>query len=215
MKDIVLYLFLLGGLLCIDRPAWAGHNWEYWSHYEAGKSLNEVLDFKLKPELRFKEDFSTYYYSHVDIGLDWKVNDWFILSPYYRYINEEKKGGWTVEHRPHLNATFKWKTIGLNFSDRNRLEYRIKEDKEFFRYTNKLTVKTAKFTTFEIQPYIAEEPFYDFDINEFNKNRVYGGVDIKIIKDLKVGICYMFESNKKQDKWGNVNILKTELKCSF
>jgi len=58
----------------------------------------------------------------------------------------------------------------------------------FLRYRNKLTVKLPKVTKFEIQPYIAEEHFYDFGVDELNKNRVYAGVDFKIVENLKVGI---------------------------
>jgi hypothetical protein len=210
-----LITLLLGGLFGVNKSAWAGNRWEYWSHCEAVVSVNDNLDFKVKPESRYNDDFSTHYYTHIDIGLDWKVKDWFILSPYYRHVNEKKEGDWKVEYRPHLNATFEWKLLGLSFGDRNRLEYCAKEDKGFFRYRNKLTVKLPKFTRLEIQPYVAEEPFYDFDENEMNKNRAYAGVDFKAVKNLKAGLHYIFESRKKSGKWTDANVLGTTLEYSF
>ena len=211
---LLLVVLLLVGLFSINNQALAGNDWEYWSHYEVGGSINDNLDFKVKAELRYNDDFSNHYYNHIDFGLDWKLKDWFILSPYYLQVNEKNTNDWKIEYRPHLNATFKWKILGLSFSDRNRLEYRIKEDKKKFRYRNKLTVKLPKFTQFEIQLYIAEEPFYDFDVNELNKNRVYAGVDFKVVKYLNAGIYYIFESRKKE-AWTNVNVLGTTLKYSF
>jgi len=215
MKKIVLVTLILVGLFSINKSAWAGNDWEYWSHYEVVSSICNNLDFKVKPELRYNNDFKNYYYIHLDIGLDWKVKDWFILSPYYQHVNEKKKGDWEVEYRPHLSATFKWKLFGLNFSDRNRLEYRIKEDKDFFRYRNKLMVELPKFTQFRIQSYVAEELFYDFAANELNKNRIYAGLNFKVVKNINAGIYYIFESRKKKAEWSDVNVLGSALKYSF
>ncbi len=215
MKKVMIVAISIVGLSNVYKSAWAENDWEYWSHYEVGGSINEDLDFRVKPELRYDDNFSNHYYTHFDIGLDWKVKDWFILSPYYRHVNEKKKGDWKVEYRPHLNAIFKWKLLGLSFDDRNRLEYRIKEDKEFFRYINKLTVKLPKVTQLKIQPYIAEEPFYDFDANELNKNRVYAGVNFKVVKNLKGGLYYILESRKSKEDWTNVGILASSLSYSF
>jgi len=212
---IFLLVFLVIGPFSINNPAGAGNDWEYWSHYEVVDSISDNLDFKVKPEFRFNNNLSNHYYTHIDIGLDWKVNDWFILSPYYRHVNEKKENDWKVEYRPHLSATFKWKHFGLNFNDRNQLEYRIKEDKKFFRYGNKLTVNLPKFTRFNLQSYFSEEFFYDFDANELNKNRVYAGVNFKIIKNLTGDFYYIFESRKKTDDWLDVNVLGTALKYNF
>lgn len=216
MKKIMLVALLLVGLFSVNKPAWAGNNWEYWSHYEVVGSINDNLDFKVKPEVRYNDNFSNHYYTHFDVGLDWKVKDWFILSPYYRHVNEKKNNDWKVEYRPHLNAIFKWKLLkALSFSDRNRLEHCIKEDKDVFRYRNKLTVKLPKFTRFKVQPYVAEEFYYDFDANELNKNRVYAGIDFKIVKNLKAGLYYILGSCKKEGDWIDNNILGTALKYNF
>lgn len=213
-KNVVITLLLVG-LFSMNQSARAGNGWEYWSHYEVAGSINDNLDFRIKPEFRYNGDSGNHYYTYFDVGLDWKIKDWFILGPYYRHVNEKKKEDWKVEYRPHLNATFKWELLGLSFSDRNRLEYRIKEDKSFFRYRNKLMANLPKFTQFKIQPYIAEEPFYDFDANEVNKNRLYAGFDFNIAKKLKAGVYYIFESRKEKDGWTNVNVLGVDLSCNF
>jgi len=214
-KKNILAASLLICLFIINKSTLAETDWEYWNHYEIAGSINDKLDFKVKPAFRHKDDFNNHYYTHFDIGLDWKVNDWFVLSQYYCHVNEKKKGNWKVEYRPHLNITFKWKFLGLSFSERNKLEYRIKEDKEFFRYRNKLTVKLPKFTQSMFQVYISEELFYDFDANELNKNRVYTDMDFKVINNLKAGLYYILESRKKKDEWINVNVLGTVLRYSF
>ena len=206
---------LLVSLFSTNKPAQAGNDWEFWSHYEVVSSVNDDLDFRVKPELRYNNDFSDHYYTHVDVGLDWKIKDWFILSPYYRHVEEKKSKDWTVEHRPHLSGTFKWELLGLSFCDRNMLEYRIKEDKESFRYRNKLTLSLPKVTRFGIRPYVTGEPFYDFDVGQFNKNRLYAGLAFKIAKNLKVGVYYILESRKKSSSWTNVNVLGVCLQYRF
>lgn len=215
MKKIMLATLLLVGLFSINKSALAGNDWEYWSSFEVTGAIDDQLDLKVKLEPRYNDDCSDHYFTSIEIGIDWKIVDWFILSPFYQHVDEKKNGDWQVEHRPHLDATFKWKLLGLSFSDRNRLEYRIKENDEFFRYRNKLTVKLPKFTQLQIQPSLAEEPFYDFDENKLNKNRIYAGLDIRIIEHLGAGVYYIFESRKKDDIWTNVNILRTTLKYSF
>lgn len=214
-RRMLLLVFLVVGLFSMNNMARAGNDWEYWSHYEVIGSIRDNLDFKVRPALRYNNDFSKHYYAHIDIGLDWKVKDWFVLGPYYRQVKEKKSGDWKTENRPYLSATFKWKLCVLNFSDRNQLEYRIKEDKEFFRYVNKLTINLPKFTRLKLGPYLAEEPFYDFDAREVNKNRVYTGVNFKIIGNLAGDIYYIFESRKGTDDWLNANVLGTTLKYGF
>jgi hypothetical protein len=214
-KRILILALTPIGITFINNSVSAENDWQYWSQYEVSISVNDNVDLKVKPEFRYKDDFRDYYYSHIEAGLDWKVKDWFIGGAYYRYINEEKNDDWQIENRPHLDATFKWKFSSLSLSDRNMVEYHIKEDKEFFRYRNKLTIKFPKFTSFNIQPYIAEEPFYDFDVDEWNKNRLYGGVDFKIVQNLTGSVYYILESSKSGDDWNEVNVLATKLKYTF
>lgn len=215
MKKFTVFCFTLLLVFRFASIAKADADWEYWSHYKVVGSINDNLDFKVNAGPRYNENFSNHYFTYFEIGVDWKFKDRFILSPYYRHINKKEKSDWKVEYRPNLNAAFKWKLLGLNFTNRNRLEYRIKEDKKFFQYRNKLTVKPPKFTQFKIQPYVAEELFYDFDANELSNNRIYTGVDFKVAKNLKAGIDYMLESRKRKERCTNVNVLETSLKYNF
>jgi len=214
MKKLLMAILLII-VFIINEWVFAENDREYWSHYEIIGSVNNTLDFKLKPELRYNKNFDNHYYTHIEFGFDWKFKDWLVLSPYYRHVNENKNDDWKIEYRPHLNATIKWKFDKISFENRNRLEYRAKEDIEFFRYRNKLTAKMQKYTQFKIQPYLAEEPFYDFDAQELNKNRIYAGVNFKVLDNLKADILYILESRLKDGVWTNVNVLGTTLKYSF
>ena len=213
-RNMVRIFFLnLVSLLVLAQFCRAS-DWEYWSHYEVKVPVRERIDFQVKPEIRFKENMTHLHLGLSDFGLDWKLKDWLIVAPYYRYLQYEKNEEWKIEHRPHLNLTFVWKALTLKFSDRSRLVYRIKEGKNSFRFRNKFTVKFPKLTEFKIQPYLADEIFYDFEVNELNKNRVYVGLSFGLIKNLQGSLYYILQSSKKTD-WENINVLGTTLKYCF
>jgi hypothetical protein len=214
-KKIPSILLVLSGLLVPTQSTRAESNWEYWTGYGFTDSISDNITINVVPELRYQGGFSDHYYTHIDMGLDWKINDWLVLGPYYRHVEEKKDDQWNVEYRPHFNVTLKANLLGLSVSDRNRLEYRIKDDEDFFRYRNKLTLKLQKATLFEVQPYVADEPFYDFDANEIDKNRDYAGFGFTIFNKLKADINYILESRKKADHWVDVNVLALSLRYSF
>lgn len=86
MRLLVVTAFVWAGLALIIPPqAQADNDWECWNTYELSDSVNERLDIKAATELRYNNDMSEHYYTHMEIGLDWKVSDWFVLGPYYRH----------------------------------------------------------------------------------------------------------------------------------
>jgi hypothetical protein len=211
----VLVGLLLIGMLPVSQSAQADSDWEYWTSYGFTDSVSDNVTVNVAQELRYQGGAGGHYYTHVDIGLDWKVSNWLVLGPYYRHVEEKKNDNWKVEYRPHFDATLKGKLFGLDVSNRGMLEYRIKDDNEFFRYRNKLTLKLPKITNLKIQPYVAAEPFYDFDADEINKNRLYAGFDFTIFKKLKVNAHYIFENRKTKGDWRDVNVFGIALKYAF
>lgn len=203
-------------IFCISQTARSESDWEYWTAFGVTESINENVTANFSPELRYRGGAGGHYYTHFDLGLDWKVNDWLVLGQYYRHVEEKKNDDWEIEKRPHFNATVKGKLFGLDISNRGRLEYRIKDsDDKSFRYRNKLTAKLPKMTQFEIQPYVADEPFYDFDTDEFNKNRFYTGFNCRIYRKLKADVYYILESRKRNHHWTETNIFGINFKYPF
>jgi len=70
-------------------------------------------------------------------------------------------------------------------------------------------------TRFEIQPYVADEVFIDLDGDDFNRNRAYAGFSLKIFKNLKGEIFYLWQNSKKSGNWNDINVLGTKIKLSF
>lgn len=193
-------------------------DYQYWNTESISGKINDNLKITLEEEFRFGNNGNTLYYQHSDLGLSYSgIASWLDLGINYRHIFEEKVTNWKQERRPHLNAAVKWKVFDYVFGNRGRLEYRNREGSEdFLRYRNKVSVKLPfKLTKFEIQPFLADEIFYDFDVETLNRNRLYVGFSAKILKSLKLDIFYLWENSDKGDVWQDINVLGTKLKASF
>jgi len=213
--------FLIAVLLAVsfstDSYAFDDGDFQYWNTESASWKFEEGWKIKIEEEFRFADDVSDFYYQHSDIGFSYLAENWLELGANYRHIFEEISGDWKKEYRPHLNATLKADIDGADLSNRSRLEYRNKEDSdESFRYRNKTTLKVpSKMTKYEIQPYLADEIFVDFDAGELNTNRFYVGAAFNIYKKLKGDIYYLWQTKKSSGSWIDYYIVGTKLNLSF
>jgi len=209
----IIFIFLFSNY----SFAYEDGDFQYWSAESVSWKIAKDCKMELEEEFRFGDDMSDFYHYHTDIGATYSgLADWLDVGVNYWLSFEKKNNKWKYENRPHFNATLKYGIYGFDFSTRNRFEYRDKEDESpFWRYRNKFTIKLPKFTKLEIQPYIAEEIFVDFKEEELNSNRVYGGVYLKILENLRGEIYYLWQSSKSNDDWLDTNILGTKIKLSF
>jgi len=212
-------VFIGIAIVVSDAYSWDDGDNQYWNTESASWKLGDNWKASIEEEFRFGDNSSNFYYQHSDLGIVWSgLAEWINLGLNYRHIFEEKNSKWRVENRPHLNATVKWKLFDIDFSNRGRLEIRNREKAEdFLRYRNKFTIKSPfKLTKFKIQPYVADEIFYDFDQETLNKNRFYAGIVFKIFDNLKGDVFYLLErSENSSNKWYDYNVLGTKLKFVF
>ncbi len=193
-------------------------DFQYWNTESASWKLNDNWKMSLEQEFRWGDDAANLYYRHTDLGWSYSgAVDWLTLGINYRHVNEEKSGEWKYENRPHFNAEAKFKLLGLDFSNRGRFEYRNQEDSDnFWRYRNKFGFKLPwEMTKWAIQPYMADEIFYDFDIGQMNGNRLYTGFALKPLNNLSAEIYYLWETKEGASKWTDKHVLGTKLKLSF
>lgn len=195
-------------------------DFQFWNTEAVSWKIADDWKLDFQEELYWGDNASNPYYNHLDIGIIYSgLYDWLDLAFYCRHINEERSGDWKRETRPHLNATVKFDLGDFKASNRGRLEYRDREDADnLWRYRNKLTLKFPwKFTRLAIQPYLAEEAYYDFDAKRLNKSRFYAGIALKLFGDLSGEIYYFLQRSKSSStkKWTDINVLGTKLKLSF
>lgn len=212
----VVFLFLCA--VSAAGYAFDDGDFQYWNTNAVSKKIHDQWKLTGEEEFRWGDNARNPYYNHTDIGIVYSgLARWFDIGFNYRYIREEKNGRWRYENRPHIDATVKWKFFDVSLSNRGRFEYRDREKAEnFWRYTNKFTVKApGKFTLLEIQPYVADEIFYDFDGETLNRNRLYGGMSFLVFKNVNGEVYYLWESTEKSEKWNDIHVLGTKLKIAF
>jgi len=178
---------------------------EYRGRLEVLAPVEKDLNLTVLTEVRSKNDLHTHNESHFDLGLDYTPTRWLAVGPGYRHVTEQVKDIWRVEHRPNLDVTFCWNLWGLGFSNRNRLEYRMLETREFLRYRFRIQAKMqpAGFRWLQVQ--LSDEPFYDFSAGEVNKNRFTAGFDVRVLSTIRLGFNYVVDSTKAGDKWVDLN----------
>lgn len=197
--------------------AFDNHDWQFWTTEAVEYKITDQWNAKMDAQFYFGDDMSDLFYRHADIGISRKVAPWLGIGVNYRFIEQKKNDEWKQESRPHINGTFYWRTGGLRFSDRNRLEYRIREDAhDFWRYRNRLRVGLPlQWSRLNIEPYVSYEVFIDSEQEEVNGNRASVGVGSSFLEHFKLELYYMFQSEKKDVGWTDANILGTNLSLSF
>lgn len=224
MKEIVNRIILMCTIIFISNICFSGSSiafddgdFQYWNSESATWKIDKDWKMRLEEEFKFGDNATDFYYQHSDLGIMYTgIGNWLDLGINYRLIFEEDDRDWDYENRPHYNAILKYKLGDLSFSNRNRFEHRFIEDSaNKWRYRNKATIKLPKMTQLEIQPYIADEIFIDFEKDELDKNRLYGGVSMKIYKNLKGDIFYLWQTTDQGDDWLDYNVLGSKLKLAF
>ncbi|MBM3244755.1 MAG: DUF2490 domain-containing protein [Candidatus Omnitrophica bacterium] len=218
MKAVRLFCFWVGLLFLNTAFAYDNGDFQVW-HTEAQEfKLNQQWKVGTEEEIRFADDASDFYYQHYDLGFVYGLNKYVDLGINYRQVYEKNSSGeFREENRPHINAILRYEFAGFKFDDRNRLEYRNLEHKNAtFRYRNKFSVKAPwKFTKLQIQPYLADEVFINFNSSGFSRNRFYSGFGMNFTKNIKSEIYYLLQSSKTSDRWIDANVLGTKIKVVF
>lgn len=195
-------------------------DFQYWSSANVSLDIDKDWKITFAEEFRLGDDAGHLYYHHSDIGFVYKsLADWIDLGFNYKQVFErtDSEGEWKQENRPHLNITLKGRLFDLGLSSRSRFEYRDRENKkDLWRYRNKVTVKfPLELTSLKLQPYLADEVFINFDEEDFNKNRLYAGLSLKLSKNIKGEVYYLWQTSKSGGDWKDINVLGTGLKFYF
>lgn len=206
-----LFLFLFSSFVYADA------DWAYKSRYSVSFPIIDKWEGSVISESRYNDDMSDHYYSHLDVALSYEYLEWLEIGTNYRYVSRATDDGWRRENRPSINAEVKWSWADFEFSNNNKLEYRIREaNEDIFRYKNKLKIEyPVEWTALKISPYVSEVIFCDFDVGQLNGYRLEAGFSMQLLKNSEFCIAYQFGNDKKSDDWTDTNYLITYLKISF
>ena len=209
---ICLFLFISSSSFAYDNG-----DWQFWNTYNIAGNLSDKWKMGLEAEYRFGDNIRELYYQHSDLGFTYKAIDWFSMGINYRQVFELSSGVWTKENRPHFNGTFKWTMFNAKFEDRSRFELRIRAGRDnVWRYRNKLSLAfPVKWTQFNIQPYISDEIFVDFEGAGLNRNRLYAGAKASLLEHLSTDVFYLWQASKSGDAWPGINVIGLKFKAAF
>lgn len=175
--------------------------------------LDERTSLILDEEFRVDTDDD--YYVHTEIGVTYEVLPWLSLGAAFRQIFEEQNDNWEPEFRPQFQATFKRIRQYFSILDRNQFEYRIyKQDPWKAFYRNRLKIGFPfVFDGRVLSPYIADEIFVRLNDPEFNRNRVYGGLDFIFWRDrMGMDLYYFWERGFASLRGFNRHVIGLKIK---
>lgn len=192
-------------------------DWQLWKVVSMEKKMNDGVGLNLEEETRWSEDMNRFAYESLDIGLLYGACGWLDLGGNFRYVIDDDDGQWEHEARPHLNAILKYAWRGVKLSNRSRFEYRyLTRTKDTWRYRNLSEVKVPfNWAAFTISPCLREEAFFKFDQDDYNQNRLSGGIQFELSKHIEIELFYLWQSLKSLGKWKSVNVLNTQINFIF
>ncbi|MCX5706486.1 MAG: DUF2490 domain-containing protein [Candidatus Omnitrophica bacterium] len=218
MRKNILILGLVF-FLTVGAYAYDDGDFQVWNIENQEFNLTKKSKLALEEEFRWGDNAHDFYYHHYDIGFIYDLNKYLNIGAGYRQVYEKKSGKFKEENEPYIMATLFAELAGWKFDSRNRLEYRhFDYQGDLWRYRNKLAARFPwKFTKLEIQPFLADEIFFNLNGLDLNQNRFFSGLGFSLFKNIKGEIYYMLQSIKSSGAciWSDANVLGTKLKVSF
>lgn len=166
----------------------------------------EKLSFFVSGTLRVGRNLSHFVDERIGAGFDIFVNKYVSLTPSYFYrAGQPFAGRKEYEHRLRFDVSLEKKWSAFSIKDRNRIEYRIRNSRsDSVRYRNKIQLKIPVKTDGKeiFAPFVATEPFYDFQAKAWTRNEFSAGISKKLSPNASGDFYYMLQSNRG-------NVLKT------
>lgn len=106
-------------------------------------------------------------------------------------------GEWTHQARAELEPNFFGRIGDFTFNDRNRGEYRVRDDaRNFFFYRNMLRISYAPMHARWI-PYVFDEVLFNVTTRELSENRASVGLGRMVGGSTRIDLGYIFRSRKE------------------
>ncbi len=150
---------------------------EFWTAIQVAVPLGDKTDLILSGSFRVGRDFSHPVYENVGGTILFRLGRHFTVAPFYQFVaTQYYPGVHTFESRLAVSGTasFPWKRIVL--SDTQVFEERFRELGNSSRYRNRVQVEWPfTFRGAECRLFAADEVFYDWRLDAWNRNRLYLG----------------------------------------
>jgi hypothetical protein len=217
--------------LAAASAARAGGDWQAWLDQAISQKLTDQTAVRVAQSFRYSFEehrLATYY---LEAGATWSARPWLALGLGYRQQYDKRDGHWVEENRPFADATLRAKIWSVTITDRNRIEYREREEQDdVVRYRNKLTLQVNAWEPgFGLKPYVAAEAFIDesADLKERNRTRFALGlrtdpdrlllrnVEARWAQALAMDYSVTVQRTKKDDEWTDEYIAGVKIGMNF
>ncbi|MBI3510518.1 MAG: DUF2490 domain-containing protein [Bacteroidetes bacterium] len=214
MKRILLPILL--SFLFVTNSIAQTEDFGSWMTFSFNKKIVKNFDFNFDQELRLKNNLQSVNLTYTNIGVTYKFNKYFRISPVYRFIDKNKgNDSWGIRQRAYVDLIFKYKLGKFSFGYRARLQSEWRS----WGYASDLgnvpelyernMFKVAYAATASLSPYVASELRFQYRNpripyhNGFDRSRFYAGLNYDFNQFSSGGIYFMC-----QKEW-NVNDRQT------
>lgn len=208
---------LLTATALLHGPAQAETRYEFWAASEVQLTLSPETD----PNLAWHDvipDRLRLYTEHqffTDIGLQqalYRVGPIWNLLPWLTYsmhltsaVQPTSENQFNQEVRLEMEPTFRGAIFpelipGFRWANRHRFEYRMRSDRQFWRYRTRL-VLNYHFPDTPLTTFASNE--FHFELNErgFNQNRAMLGVGWQINDSTQLSLGYLNRMVLSDGQW--------------
>jgi Protein of unknown function (DUF2490) len=214
-------LFILLGLIFLWAAELAGaqttvpkSDTQSWNDIQLIIPLEKKVDFLIQGTVRIGDHLTTPVDERWGFGFNYKVNKYLTLNElYFHRAAKPPHGRQEYEERLSFGATLRVPVGKFTLIDRNWFERRWRSPQvDAWRYRNRIQIEhpfkinKAKFTWF-----VSEEPFYDWSLHVWPRNRAGVGASHVFNKHF-TGDLYLMRQNDSHTRPGDVNIIGTVLR---
>ncbi len=208
----VVHFLILALLLLLFPPSGK----TYAAAYDLQSRFALIIPVSVSDGWQIRTGFTRIYFNDISelelqaffAGPYYRISSGLKTGLEYRYMDKQINGQWVPENR--LSSVF---VLNKRFSPwsllvRKRLEYRSRSKGYGIEWRGRSFIKIA-LSNKGITPYLSNELFYNLSEGEMNRNKFKVGLDIPIVKELKTGIHYEYETEKFSKNWEGLNIIGT------
>jgi len=216
---LLLLLLSLAGFLAPDARAVniKDGDWQFWNTNEISLKVADKTKAVIEEEWRLGEGMGSLYYQHLQGGLEREVAGWLSVFAGYRDTFSRSKDSWQHTWMPngHANMKLNWK--GFDLLGRSRFEYLIPQStRDYWRYRQRVILKLPVMVDrWKVRPWTCDEVFVVMTPDDFNENRLSGGIEFKPLSWLTCDLYYMWKTDKSAAGWVDRNVFGTKAKFSF
>lgn len=207
-KIFVLFCLILAFTVAdLSQSTAPETDFQFWNDTQIAIPLIKSKDRKtdrlsliLYGTLRFGKNLKAAIDERVGFGFEFRFNKYLTFTPNYLYHAEQPVvGRKNYESRFRFDLGLEKKFSNFTIKDRNRVEHRVRYSRaDSTRYRNKFQfLVPIKEDGKEIfAPYIATEPFYEFQTKHWTRNELSLGISKKFNPHLTAEFFYMLQNNR-------------------